>query len=454
MHFGAMPNLKHKNPRTLGANDNSPAWIMSAPKRVAGRNRYSKTTKINVRTPKLSWVFPLIASLIIVLLPFLGLAAENFIKIAGFVGLAGFFWASYCKRIHDFKSRELSLLISLISCVLALFGTAIMAGIELNTIDIALFTALTALIIGFCFKSAPALLASTLSLLTWLFAAIPEANAFFGLGQTYSAGWTNVVPILLIAQLYLATRLKSVSCLLLITVLGYAWGIWLGLSFNMPLTAVAGLIFAVGIAQHRLGKSMIDSKTFGASTHSWVGILSALMAAHYLQVSWLSPEMNSEIPAWIPTQIWWGAFLGAALVLFVSSLIRFKHSYITLPGIFILSLSAAVLPLASIKPGLIRDVFFSIPGLLPAPGFGLVIGAVIMAAGMAWIVNGLRKSQFINIIVGTVLIGTQVLILMAPGRIDLDGVIIFLTSLIGALCIGAMIAGASLDHSQPAARKS
>ena len=117
-----------------------------------------------------------------------------------------------------------------------------------------------------------------------------------------------MVPILLIAQLYLATRLKSVSCLLLITVLGYAWGIWLGLSFNMPLTAVAGLIFAVGIAQHRLGKSMIDSKTFGASTHSWVGILSALMAAHYLQVSWLSPEMNSEIPAWIPTQIWWGAF--------------------------------------------------------------------------------------------------------------------------------------------------
>ena len=84
----------------------------------------------------------------------------------------------------------------------------------------------------------------------------------------------------------------------------------------------------------------------------------------------------------------------------------------------------------------------------------MVIGAVIMAAGMAWIVNGLRKSQFVNIIVGTVLIGAQVLILMAPGRIDLDGVIIFLTSLIGALCIGAMIAGASLDHSQPAARKS
>ena len=164
--------------------------------------------------------------------------------------------------------------------------------------------------------------------------------------------------------------------------------------------------------------------------------------------------IRDRIPAWIPTQIWWGAFLGAALILFVSSLIRFKHSYITLPGIFILSLSAAVLPLASIKPGLIRDIFSSIPGLLPAPGFGLVIGAVIMAAGMAWIVNGLRKSQFVNIIVGTVLIGTQVLILMAPGRIDLDGVIIFLTSLIGALCIGALIAGASLDHSRPAARKS
>ena len=161
-----MPNLNHKNPRTLGANDNSPAWIMSAPKRVTGHNRYSKTTKINVHTPKLSWVFPLLASLIMVLLPFLGLTPESFIKFVGFVGLTGFFWASYCKRVHDFKSRELSLLISLISCVLALFGMALLAGIELNTIDIALFTALTALLIGFGFKSAPALLASTCLLYT------------------------------------------------------------------------------------------------------------------------------------------------------------------------------------------------------------------------------------------------------------------------------------------------
>ncbi len=453
MQFSDMPNLKHKNLRTMGANDNSPAWIMSAPKRVTSPNRYAKTIKPNVQTQKFSWAFPLIASLIVFGLPFLGLSAENLIKTSGFIGLAGFFWANYCKRVGDFKSRELSLLISLIACVLALFGTALLAGIDLNTIDIALFTALTALAIGFCFRSAPALLASTLSLLTWLFAAIPEASAFFGLGQTYSAGWTKAIPILLISQLYLATRLHSAACLRLITILGYAWGTWLGLTYNMPLTAIAGLIFAVGIAQHRLGKSMTDNKTFGASTHGWIGILAALMAAHYVQVSWLSPEMNAEIPAWIPTQIWWVTFLGAAVVLFVSSLIRFKHSYITLPGIFILSLAAAILPLASIKPGLVRDVFSGVPGLLAAPGFGLIIGAVIMAAGIAWIVNGLRKSQFINTIIGAILVGSQALILMAPGRFDLDSTIIFLSSLIVALCIGGLIAGASLDHSQPATRK-
>lgn len=449
-----MPNLKQNIPQTIGANDNSPAWIMETTRKpVTAKNTFTQKRNVDAKPADLAWGFPLIGTLLLAAMMISRVSLDIVTLTAVIIGAIGLFWAVWCKKVSAWQSRELSLLTSCAAFVVALYTAALLAGLALNTVDIALSVAAVGLTIGVFYKSVPSLLASIFSVAIWLFAVIPGTNFIFGFGETISGGWIMALPFLLLGQMSLAKHLRSTPCLLLTIGLSYSWGLWLGLSSNMPLTAIAGLGFAVGLAQHRLGKSMADSKKFAANIHSWSGAIIGLISALFLQSVWLDLNMNLAVPGWIPTSIWWVIFSVSAIVLFISSLLRFKHSRITLAGIFILSASAAILPIASIRPDLVRDTLLSVLGLIPAPGFGLVIGASIMAAGLAWVVNGIRKSRISNIIIGTALIGFQAVILMAPGRINLDTIILFISSLITALCIGGLIAGAALDHSHPSTKK-
>lgn len=347
----------------------------------------------------------------------------------------------------------MTLLAVIISAIIAVISLAKLGGVALNSVDLAVMTGWIGLGVGWIYKSRTSLITSILATATWLFAAIPALNAFFGLGDASSAGWVTSLPFLVLGQILLSSKLRSGVCLSLALLLAYGWAIWLGFLSAYPLTALAGIGFAIGVAHHRIGKSLSDDQRFGAGWHSLIGAIAALIAAHLIQSVWLDPTMNSAVPGWMPTQTWWVILALASAALFIGSMMRFKHSRITLSGIFILSLATLILPFASIRPDLVRETFAAIPGLTAAPGFGLVIGAAIMAAGLAWVANGLRRLKLLSVVIGAALVGIQMVVLLSPGRATFDLGIVFVCSLIAALCIGGLVAGAALDHARPAQRR-
>ena len=148
--------------------------------------------------------------------------------------------------------------------------------------------------------------------------------------------------------------------------------------------------------------------------------------------------------------LWWSALGVAMFTLFLAALMRYKTSHITLLGIFIVNLAVLALPLATAKPDLIYTAFEAIPGLNARPGLGLVIGAIIIAVGFTWLVGGLKRGRLLDIAIGATAIGIEALILFQPAEFNADLGVTFVVSLICALCIGGLIAGATPDNTHSA----
>ena len=92
--------------------------------------------------------------------------------------------------------------------------------------------------------------------------------------------------------------------------------------------------------------------------------------------------------------------------------------------------------------------FDEIPGLDAQPGFGLMIGATILSCSLIWIVKGLKNGSLVNVLIGTFAIGIEAVILLRPNYFSADFAVIFVVSLICALCIGGLIAGSTKDHTE------
>jgi len=146
---------------------------------------------------------------------------------------------------------------------------------------------------------------------------------------------------------------------------------------------------------------------------------------------------------------WWTTFITAAATLFITSLLRYKSSHISLVGIFIISFAIVAIPITTAKPELAFLVFDKIPGLDARPGLGLIMGAVILASGLIWIVTGLKHGRILQMSMGALIIGAEAVILFQPENYNTDLGVIFTLSLICALCFGGLIAGASSDLNQP-----
>lgn len=320
-------------------------------------------------------------------------------------------------------------------------------GLPLIGVELALLVAALALISGWIFKSVPSVLLSTFSGLLYLASAYPELGLMTGLTDEESNLGAGIVPWLVIGQIGLAQKLKSGLALFAAIIAGY---IWLGtLAADMSLPALAGLGFAVAAAHYWLGKAWAETGKFGAEIHRICAWGIAFSAAIYVQSLWLSVDSGQAQPFWPPDNFWWIVFGTALFTLFVASLMRFKTSNITLPGIFIACLTVAALPLAMAKPDFVFAAFEGIPGLNAQPGLGLVIGACIIAGGLFWLVSGLKSWRLSDMIMGTLAIGIEAVVLFQSSRFDADLGVTFIVSLICALCIGGLIAGASPDRTHP-----
>ena len=389
-----------------------------------------------------SWLMPLVAMLLAAYAIQQNLPLSDLFWPSAIIAALLLLTAARAER--DSRLRNVSGLLMVAAVTAALAAFLSQNGLPLIGIELALLVSGLALMTGWIFKSIPSVLLSTFSALLYLGSAFPELGLTAGLTDQESKLGAGLLPWIVLGQIVLAQKLKS--SLVLFTALTAAY-IWLGtLATDMPLPALAGLGFVVAAAHYWLGKAWAEAGKFGADIHRICAWVIALSSALYIQAIWLGSDSGQAQPFWPPNTLWWMVMGAAMLTLFVASLTRYKTSHITLLGIFIISLAVAAVPLAMAKPDLIYTAFDAVPGLNARPGLGLIIGATIIAGGFIWLVGGLKNGRILDMSIGALAIGIEAMILFQTSRFDADLSVIFIVSLICALCVGGLIAGVSPER--------
>ena len=348
------------------------------------------------------------------------------------------------KSEAESRLRNFSGLLMIAAFTVTLSALLAQNGFALVAMELTLLIALIALAVGWIFKSKPSVLLSTFATLLYLSNHYPELGLMSGLTEKVSLLGAGLVPWVILGQIFLAQKLKSSIVLLTSIIAGY---IWFGtFATGMPLSALMGLFFAIAASHYWLSKAWDERNQFGANVHKIFAWIVALAAAVYIQSMWLSVDAAPAKPFWPPSTLWLSIMGAAMLTLFVTSISRYKTSHVSLAGIFIVCSAVFVISIATIKPDWIHAIFDAIPGLDARPGLGLIIGAMIIASGFMWIVSGLKRGELANMSLGAAAIGIEALVLFQPDRFNADLGVIFIGSLICALCIGGLIAGATPEH--------
>ena len=390
----------------------------------------------------LTWGIPLLGAVMAAYAILQGAALSSLVWPAMIIGSL-LLWT--LSRVEpQSRLQNVSSLMLIGATTVAMAGTLAYNGFTLVGVELALLVSVFSLLLGWAMSSRPVVMLSTISAIVYLMSLFPELGLLTGLTDEYSQIGIGLIPCLLLGQALLALRLKSH----LITVLTiFAVLIWvLAVAKDLPLHALAGLCFAVASAHYCLGRACEAAKIFGARLHTVFALIIGLASALYIQSLWMQFDSDQAQPIWSASTFWWGAVTLAMTVILITSLIRFKSSQISLPGIFIITLGVLVLPLATAKPELIESAFFQIPGLDAYPGLGLVIGAVIIASCLFWIASGLKHGRLLYVLIGTIGVGVEAIILYQPDYFNMDFGVIFIMSLICALCIGGLIAGSTSDQ--------
>ena len=357
-------------------------------------------------------------------------------------GVVLFFTAARAET--DSRLRNISGLLMVASLTTCLAALLAQNGFSLIGMELTLLISILAIVIGWTFKSKPSVLLSVFAGLLYLASYYPDLGLTAGLTDQKSFLGASLMPVIIIGQIFLAQKLRSSIIVLTSITAGY---IWLGtLGNNMPMAPVIGLGFAIAAAHYWLGKAGEEAGKFGASIHRIFAWTIALGSAIYIQSIWLNVDAGQAKPFWPPDNLWLALLGLAILAVFVISLMRYKSSHVSLIGIFIICAAVLVIPLATIKPNLVYVVFDTIPGLDARPGLGLVLGAVIIAIGFMWVVGGLKRGNLLDMSLGAAVIGIETLVVFQPARLNADFGVIFVVSLICALCIGGLIAGATPDR--------
>lgn len=349
-------------------------------------------------------------------------------------------WASTRAERHT-RLRNISSLMLVGAATVIAVGTLSKNGFSLIGVEIALVVSIFSLVMGWALKSRPAVMLSTLSAIGYLASLFPELGLLTGITDKISQIGIGLIPCLLIGQIFLAQKLRShlISALTIM-----AAGIWvMAIASDLPLHALAGLGFALAAAHYCVARAWEATNVFGARVHSVFALTVALASALYIQSLWMQFGSETAQPIWTANNFWWSVLAISMIAIVISSLVRYKASQISLTGIFIISLGALLLPLATAKPDLMETAFYQIPGLDAYPGFGLVIGAAIIASCLIWIARGLKSGQLLTVLIGTIAIGVETFLLYQPDHFNTDFGVIFIMSLICALCVGGLIAGST-----------
>ena len=319
-------------------------------------------------------------------------------------------------------------------------------GIALIGVEWLLVISIFALLTGWAFKSSPSILLSAFAGLLYLAGYFPEFGILTGISEGNSQLGAGILPWLIVGQIFLAQKVKSPIISFAAITAGYIWLI--ASTKTMPLEHILGLIFVVAAAHYWLSKSRAENKFFGAGIHRIFAWVVAIGAAIFIQTIWLNLDAVEAKPFGPPNLIWWIILAISAVTLFIVSFQRYKSSHISLIGAFVICTTALILPMAIAMPNLVYSALETIPGLSEQPGLGFVIGASIIAAGLYWLVSGLKSGRLLEMSMGGIVIGIQSMILIQPENFNIDLGVIFVVSLICALCVGGLVAGVTSNQQQ------
>ena len=361
-------------------------------------------------------------------------------------------WSSYVSADHGrWRLSELSVMSALAGLLGAITTAANYFGLGLTLSDGLILMSILPLFIGLMLKSRICILTSILATLGW------GALIFTGGGEI--SGATALFPMVLAAQLYAATRLNSSLAILLSVGTAYYWGLSLALTWwsadSLPLTFAASALFIVGAANYRCGKAAEDAQLAGSAIHNHFGWALAIIGALGFQFLWLTPDALIGSNATLSAQgllVWKGVVLVALIAIFGSAIIRYKYSQISFFGIFLLTFACAALPLTLWFPALPQSLVAAIPGMDMMTTIGIMIGASVTAMAIGMMLNGARRQSLSMIVMGACALFAEGYLLSNPELMTIDNIVVFGGTLLTALAIGAVIAGASLAHQAPAPR--
>lgn len=457
-----------KRNRIITANDNVPS---PKPERAAHNSHILKTNSENFvsyaenqtdttitsnsshknRSLKLS-VFLWLASIAIGLVSLLSQPSTEIKSLSALAVLWIGLWTSYVAADHKrWRVSELAIVSALGGLMSAITIAANYFGLNLTLIDGIILMSALSLAMGYGLKSRMAILASICATLLWA--------VMIAIGVTPLNHLTLIFPVLILSQIHAGTRIKSGLPITLATAAGYFGLIGLLATLwveNMlPVAFAASLAFIIGVAHHRVGKACEDSKITGSNIHIFAGWIMAVISTVIFQGLWLSQDVtlsNEAILSDNGLALWKSAVALSILAIFVSSIIRFKHTQITLAGIFLLTICSAFIPLMLWMPTWPETLTSTIPGVSAIPAYGIIIGAGIVAAGIGFALNGVRRKSRLMLLLGLSVLGVEAFLLINPSLMTVDNIIIFMASLVTALAIGGAIAGNSLAFQAPAPR--
>lgn len=361
-------------------------------------------------------------------------------------------WNSYI--VADYGRWRLSE-ISIVSALIGLMGTTIASlnyfGLGLTLADGLMLMSILPIIIGYLLKSRICILASICASLIW------GALSFAGLVEI--SNFILVFPAICAAQIFMGTKIRSGMAITLAVITGYYWISNAVLSAwsadNLPLTFAAAALFAIGAAHHRSGKAAEDKRLTGSAVHIHSGWIAAMIGAIGFQYFWLTPEAIQNSTATLSIfglSVWKAIIIASLAIIFCSAIIRYKHTQISLAGIFLLTASSAIIPMMLWFPGWPQKVTAAIPGISAMPTVGIFIGAAITATAFGMTMNGIRRHSPMMMGIGIIALFVQAYLLMKPEFMTLDNSVIFLSGFLAALATGAIMAGSSLSHQAPPPR--
>ncbi len=361
-------------------------------------------------------------------------------------------WSSYVFTDHKLPRLKEIAVLSTMACFLSAFALlATLLSLSIAPLDGVVLATLGALVLAGVMKSRIALLGSITASLIWAVMAKQ--------GTAITTPLLFVFPFIAIAQAYICTKINSGLTIGLSIVTGYYWIAWLLTDLwstgNMPLTFAASAFSIIGMAHLRLGKVAEDTGMIGSNLHLYAGWAASIVGALIFQIFWLDSDILGASTAFISAQglqNWKHLIMGCLAIVFVSGIIRYKYSQITLTGIVLVTLVTALMPAMLWKPDWTVVVMDGFAGMKAMPTFGIIIGAAILSSSISLIANGLRRNTNIMIALGLLGMVSQAVLLLDPTLTTADNIVVFFTAVLIALTISAAVAGNSIAHQAPPPR--